>query len=82
MNNVYSRRSSPNPDTYRYDLPEQVRWRVLHTIKGLSERWQNSFEEGNGGENGGGGNGEQFHCSGKGGRRAASCGGSGWRDAV
>lgn len=46
VKNVYSRRSAPAPDTYRYDLPEQVRWRILHTIKGLSERWQNSFDLG------------------------------------
>jgi hypothetical protein len=46
MASLYSRRISPQPDAYRYDFPENVRWRILHTIKDLSERWSNTFDLG------------------------------------
>jgi len=44
MGGLFSRRTAPQPDSYRYDIPENVRWRILHTIKRLSERWQESFD--------------------------------------
>lgn len=43
MSSLYSRRASPSADAYRYDFPEQVRRRILHTLRGLSVR-QNSFD--------------------------------------
>lgn len=46
MAGLYSRGRSPQSDAYRYDFPENVRWRVLHTIKELSERWPNTFDVG------------------------------------
>lgn len=43
MGDIYSRRSSPQADAYRHDFPERVRWRILHTLKVLSEQCQNMF---------------------------------------
>lgn len=43
MGSLYSRTASRQPDAFRYDVPEQIRWRILHTLKGLSERWPTSF---------------------------------------
>jgi hypothetical protein len=46
MTGLYSRRASPQPDAYRYDIPENVRWRILHTMKELSEHWNLTFDLG------------------------------------
>jgi hypothetical protein len=46
MSSLYSRRALPLPDAYRYDVPDRTRWRILHTMKELSERWTNSFDLG------------------------------------
>lgn len=43
---LYSRRASPQPDIYRYDIPENVRWRILHTMKDLPERLMHTFDLG------------------------------------
>lgn len=34
---LFSRRYSPRADTYRYDIPESVRNRLFHTIRGCLE---------------------------------------------
>jgi len=37
MAKLFSKRHTPPPDQYRYDLPEEVRWRILHTIEQLRD---------------------------------------------
>lgn len=46
MERLFSQRVALPPDAYRYDLPDNVRWRVLHTIKAISERSMQSFDLG------------------------------------
>ena len=46
MSQLFSRRISPQPDAYRYDIPDKVRWRILHTMKEISDYWPNSFDLG------------------------------------
>jgi hypothetical protein len=44
MAKLYSQRSSHPTDAYRYDFPDHARWRVLHTIDGLSQHGLNGFD--------------------------------------
>lgn len=37
MDKIYSKRNAPQPDTYRYDVPDRVRWRILNTLNGFSQ---------------------------------------------
>lgn len=34
---IFSKRNSQRPDTYRYDIPQDVRLRVLHTFRQIAE---------------------------------------------
>ncbi len=44
MAKLYSKRHAPPPDQYRYDLPEEVRWRLLHTMEQLRDDVGGSFD--------------------------------------
>lgn len=44
MSKLFSKRHAPPPDQYRYDLPDNVRWRILHSIEHLSKDSGNRFD--------------------------------------
>lgn len=44
MPQPYSRRTMPQPETYRYDVPMQIRRRILHTLAALAKDWPNPFD--------------------------------------
>jgi len=41
---IYSKRNRPTPESYRYDIPHDVRNRILYAIQGISNDMSNSFD--------------------------------------
>jgi hypothetical protein len=44
MSRLFSKRHTPPPEQYRYDLPEDIRWRIVHSIEQLNEDFGGRFD--------------------------------------
>jgi hypothetical protein len=44
MTKLFSKRYTPPPARYRYDLPDDIRWRIIHSIEQLTDEFCSRFD--------------------------------------